>query len=106
MIRDFQTKAFNSRFAATINEFKYIDYEQIAKAYKLKYCKVESLKEMDKVRSFIRCKEPCFIELCFTEESDTNPQLGVDMFNQIPCLTEQDIKIIEEEILKCEDIIF
>lgn len=106
MIRDFQTKAFDSRFAATTDEFEGVDYEQIAKAYKLKYCKIKSLSELDEAKKLIRSKEPCFIELCFMQEADTNPKLGVDMFNQIPSLTEQDIKKIKEEILKCENIIF
>lgn len=106
MIRDFQTKAFESRFVGTMDEFQGIDYEQIAKAYKISYIKACSLEDLNEVKEFMNSKIPCFIELCFPEKTDTNPRLGMDMFNQIPSLTEQEIRIIEEEVAKCKNIIF
>lgn len=106
MIRDFQTKAFESRFAATVDELQEVDYENIAKAYKLKYCKISSLQELDTAVGMIRSKEPCFIELVFPEDSDTNPKLGTDMFNQFPRLSENEVGQIEKEAMDCGNIIF
>lgn len=105
MIRDFQSKAFNSRFAATIDEFNNIDYEQLARAYKLDYCKVSSVSELGTAIEMINKPKACFIELVFPNEVDTNPKLGIDMFNQLPEIEEEEKKKMEQEALACGNII-
>lgn len=104
MIRDFQSKAFNSRFAATIDEFNNIDYEQLARAYKLDYCKVSSVSELGTAIEMINKPKACFIELVFPSEVDTNPKLGIDMFNQLPAIGEEEKKKMEQEALACGNI--
>lgn len=104
MIRDFQSKAFNSRFAATIDEFNNIDYEQLARAYKLEYCKVSSASELGTAIEMINKPKACFIELVFPNEVDTNPKLGIDMFNQLPAIGEEEKKKMEQEALACGNI--
>ena len=106
MIRDFQTKAFDSRFSATIDEFTNIDYEQLARAYKLDYCKVTSVSELDTAIEMINKPKACFIELVFPNEVDTNPKLGMDMFNQLPAIGVEEKRKMEQEALACENITF
>lgn len=105
MIRDFQTKAFSSRFVGTIDILQKINYEDIARTYKLKYCKVEDVKALENAVEMIRDHEPCFIELIFPEESDTNPQLGSDMFSQLPMLSEEERVLMEQEAMLCGNTI-
>lgn len=100
MIRDFQTKVFNSRFIATVNELQEIDYELISKAYMINYCKVDSIENLKNAMELIQKPEPCFIELVFEQDDDTNPKLGTDMFNQIPLLSADEINKIDKEVLK------
>lgn len=105
MIRDFQTKAFDSRFVATVDELQDVNYKDIAKAYKLNYYKVESTDGINTAIDMINKPEPCFIELVFSEETDTNPKLGIDMFNQLPLLSVVEIKQMEQEALICGNTI-
>ena len=46
----------------------------------------------------------CFIELVFPSEVDTNPKLGIDMFNQLPAIGEEEKKKMEQEALACGNI--
>ena len=105
MIRDFQTKAFASRFAATVDLLEEIDYRKIADAYNLQYYRVTDKSELQNVMEIITSKEPCFVELQFKNEADTNPKLGMDMFKQLPLLSDDEIKQMEEEALECGNII-
>lgn len=105
MIRDFQTKAFASRFVGTVDELQDIDYGEIARAYKLNYCKVKSMDDIMAAIRMIHEPKPCFIELIFSEETDTMPKLGADMFNQLPLLSECEKKQMEQEALLCGNII-
>lgn len=101
MIRDYQTKAFNSRFVGTIDFLQEIDYREIAKAYKLDYCRASSREELHLIKDMLLSHSPCFVELSFSEETDTNPRLGADMFNQIPTLSDEEIFRMEKEALSC-----
>ena len=105
MIRDFQTKAFAGRFAATVDILQEIDYRKIAEAYHLEYCSVQSEEEMKSAAEMMHSSKPCFIELLFPEEADTNPKLGADMFTQIPLLSDEEIRQMEEEALVCGNIL-
>jgi len=105
MIRDFQTKAFSSRFAATVDLLENIDYRKIADAYNLPYYRVTDESELQKVTEILTAKEPCFVELQFKNDADTNPKLGMDMFKQLPLLSDDEIKQMEEEVLGCGSII-
>lgn len=101
MIRDYQTKAFDSRFAATVDILHGINYKKIAEAYGLKYFQVGNKEGLSLAADMLRSEEPCFIELLFTEEADTNPKLGFDMFSQLPLLSEEEIKKMDEEASMC-----
>lgn len=105
MIRDFQTKAFASRFVATVEELQDVNYKDIAKAYKLNYCMVDSIERLDNAIDLIQKQEPCFIELVFPEDTDSNPKLGIDMFRQLPLLQVDDYLKMEQEVLSCGNII-
>lgn len=105
MIRDFQTKAFDSNFFATVSEFNNIDYEKIAKAYNLNYLIVNSMSELGKAVEMINANEPCFVELRFDENVDTNPKLGSDLFKQLPLISDEEIEIMEKEVLTCGNTI-
>ena len=97
MIRDFQTKAFASRFAATVDLLQEVDYKKIADAYNLTYYKVTNELELLEITKVLKLKESCFIELQFRNEVNTNPELGLDMFKQNPLLSDEEIKLMEEE---------
>ena len=101
MIRDYQTKAFASRFAATVDLLQEIDYKKIAEAYNLPYYMVNNEDELGGVIEVLRTAEPCFIELRFSNETDTNPKIGTDMFKQLPLLQEKEMRQMEEEACKC-----
>lgn len=105
MIRDFQTKAFNSRFAGTVQFLSEIDYKKIAEAYGLNYYMVKKEDELTKLSALIKSEETCFIEMLFPLDVDTNPKLGKDMFCQLPLISEDDVKFMEMEALKCGDTI-
>ena len=47
MIRDFQTKAFNSSFVGTVNEFQNINYKAIAEAYNLSYKRITNESDVE-----------------------------------------------------------
>lgn len=105
MIRDFQTKAFDSRFAATIDLLQEIDYRKIAEAYGLKYYKAAKKSELIDIMDVLQSDRPCFVELQFQNEVNTNPKLGADMFKQFPLLSDEEVKCMEEEALECGNII-
>lgn len=97
MIRDYQTKAFSSRFNATVDEFADIDYAAIAKAYGYDYYRVLG-DDLSSIDSALSSKKPCFVEVLLPTDVDTNPKLGMDMFSQLPLLTESEILQIEKEV--------
>ncbi len=101
MIRDYQTKVFESRFTATVRELHGIDYKKIAEAYGLKYIKVEEKDGLEPAKEMLRSWEPCFIELVFPEDSDTCPKLGADMFEQFPRLSQKEKDRMVQEALEC-----
>ena len=105
MIRDFQTKALFSRFAATVDELQNVDYKGIADAYRLAYFKVSSNEELTMAECMLEKEAPCIIELVFPEDTDTNPKLGVDMFHQLPLLSDEQRIQIEEEVKFCDGLI-
>ena len=105
MIRDFQTKAFANRFAATVDILQEIDYRKIADAYHLEYCSVQNETGLQRAAEMMHSSKPCFIELLFAEHADTNPKLGTDMFTQTPLLSDEEIAQMEEEALLCGNII-
>lgn len=105
MIRDFQTKAFASRFVGTVDLLQYIDYAKLADAYHLAYYKIENENELEVCFEALKAKQPCFIELKYQEEVDTNPKLGADMFMQLPLLSDDQITLMEKEALQCGNTI-
>ncbi len=105
MIRDYQTKAFSSRFVATEDLLQKIDYNKIAVAYNLPFYKASNRKELDVIVDKLKTDEPCFVELQFHNEIDTNPKLGADMFSQLPHIPDEEIRQMDEEALQCGNII-
>lgn len=104
MIRDFQTKAFDSRFVATVDEFQAVNYADMATAYQLDYCRVTSMEGIRNVSALLNAQGPCLIEVLFPENMDTNPRLGRDMFAQLPILEDQALEHIGKEAFACENI--
>lgn len=105
MIRDFQTKAFDSKFEATVKEFQAVNYSDVAKAYQLDYFCISSMTELQEAYPLLNAPEACLIELRMPEDMDTIPKLGRDMFTQIPMLDNQALEQIEQEAFTCENII-
>lgn len=97
MIRDYQEKAFCKRYAATIDEFKEVDYQAIAKAYGVDYLQVRTISDMEAAVMELNTQCSNLIEINLDENSNTCPQLGTDMFSQLPLLTEGEWERIEEE---------
>lgn len=98
MIKNYQEKAFSRRYTGTETEFSNIDYSRIAKAYGLPYCKAEKTADLVIVKQLIKESTPCFIELYFPKQFFTNPEPSVDMFLQLPELTEDEKVFIEGNV--------
>ena len=105
MIRDYQSKAFASRYHATVDLLQDVDYEGLAKGYGLQYFRIDSPYRLDSAAELIRSAEPCFIELVFSEDATTYPQIGADMFAQLPLLSEHELNQIKQEAESCGSII-
>ena len=99
MIRDYQTKVFDSKFTATVEEFCNINYEKIAESYGIKYYRVDSDGDMENAKKVLLSKEPCLVELVYCQEENTNPMIGRDMFHQLPLLSEEEENAILQEAL-------
>ena len=106
MIRDYQTKAFNSNFAATVEEFKNIDYKALANAYKLPYFSISTISDLKKIKEQLVSLKPLFIEINLPEDVNTMPQLGRDMFTELPPLDESENILIKQEVSICENTIY
>ena len=89
----------------TVDLLEEIDYRKIADAYNLPFYRVTDESELQKIMEILTAKEPCFVELQFKNEADTSPKLGMDMFKQLPLLSDDEIKQMEEEALECGNII-
>lgn len=98
MIRDYQEKAFCARYAATIEEFRDIDYRAIAKAYHVDYMHVKTMSDVETAIDRLNSQRSGLIEIMLEERSNTIPLLGTGMFTQLPLLTRQEIEEIEEEV--------
>lgn len=98
MIRDYQEKVFCERYAATTDEFKDVDYQAIAKAYRVNYLRVKTMLDIEAAITELNSQRSSLIEIVLAEDSNTWPVLGTDMFNQLPLLTERDWEWIEKEV--------
>ena len=105
MIRDYQEKVFSSRFSASVQEFKSIDYRKLAAAYGVGYLQMRTYAQMENVCRMLSAKRPSLIEIVLDEDTNTVPQLGDDMFNQKPLLTLEEIEKVELEAKSCGNTI-
>jgi len=79
MIRHFQEMYFESNFVQTKNEYGYTtpNFEKIAKAYALRYIKINSIEEISKCENMLVDEKPCFIEISLTDTTYLYPKLAM-----------------------------
>lgn len=90
MIRHFQEMYLDSNFVQTKKDMGYItpDFEKIAKAYNLRYIKINSIKEVSKCVDTLADENPCFIEIDLADTTYVYPKLAVNkpIYDQDPSL--------------------
>ena len=76
MIRGFQEANFNKNYSQTTEGTGYSapEFESIAKAYKLKYIKIESERDFKNIESL--AQQPYVIEIKIESETHLNPNFG------------------------------
>ncbi|MCR5261555.1 MAG: thiamine pyrophosphate-binding protein [Candidatus Gastranaerophilales bacterium] len=74
MIRMLQENLFNDRYYASVDGFDAPDFEEIAKAYNLKYLKIEKVEDMNKTADIFNSDKPSIIELYIDYETLNNKE--------------------------------
>ena len=75
------------------------DYEALAKAYKIKYLKIDSVDQYELVRDFISTTEPTITELILPQKMKNYPEPGESIGTQVPFLSEEEYNTIQKEVL-------
>jgi len=84
MIRHFQEMYFESNYTQTKAETGYTNpnFINLAKAYGISHCKVESLEQLDEIKSYLNSETSAFIEISLEEDTYVFPKLAMGKLNQ------------------------
>lgn len=99
MIRGLQENLYENRNYVSIHGYSVPDYEALAKAYKIKYLKIDSVDQYELVRDFISTTEPTITELILPQKMKNYPEPGESIGTQVPFLSEEEYNTIQKEVL-------
>lgn len=90
MIRHFQEMYFDSHFVQTKKEYGYLtpEFEDLAKAYRIKYKRIEKMEDIESCKALIESDKPCFIEVGLSDTTYVFPKLamGKPIYDQEPLM--------------------
>lgn len=98
MIREYQEKAFEGRTFGSVEGYSTPDFGGLAAAYNMEYLAIKKVEDYSKVTSIISSGQPSLIEVCLLQYSYTNPIPGINIYKQLPELSEVELKILENEL--------
>ena len=75
LIRDIQKKYYDCRYVGSVTGFSTPDLEQLAKAYRLNYCKVSNISQLEEIFSSFSDLMPIIIEIVLDENTYVRPEL-------------------------------
>lgn len=98
MLRRLQENMFDKRYCVSVNGYSVPDYEQVAKAYGIKYFAVKTPEDYQRAGKFLSDKEPTFIEVFLPQEMINYPEPGETLEKQKPLLSDAECEQIRKEI--------
>lgn len=99
MIRRLQENIFDNRTSASIDGYSVPDYSSIAKAYGIKYLRIDSVEKYELARDFISNRMPTLIEVFLPQKMKNNPEPGTILDRQTPLLSDEEYDLIKKECL-------
>jgi acetolactate synthase-1/2/3 large subunit len=97
MIRRLQERIFDDRTAASVDGYSVPNYEAIAAAYGLRYCKIDSADQYGSARDFLNGPSPALMEVFLPQKIMNNPEPGAAIDLQTPLLSQEENRLIKEE---------
>lgn len=106
LIRDYQSKALESRYTGSVIGFGSPDYKLLADAYGFEYLLIHSTTEqqLEYIKTFFNSDSPCLIEVKLSKLSTAcpEPSYGLSIVEQSWRLPETELLRIEEEAYECK----
>ncbi len=99
MIRRLQERIFDNRTFASVSGYSVPNYSAIAKAYNIKYLRIESVDQYNLTKDFISDLEACIIEVMVPLNMQNNPEPGASIEMQTPLLSKDENELIRSECL-------
>ena len=97
MIRRLQEKMYDNRTFVSVSGYSTPDFGAVAKAYGIRYLRIETVAELQKLKDFLSPSGPCFIEVMFPTEMENDPEPGAVIDKQTPLLTDEEMAMIQKE---------
>lgn len=102
MIHSLQSKLFENRYCASIDDYSTPKWEAIAKAFDIRYLLIKNECCSDDMRRSLDDNEPIIIEVMVDETMSPNPDAGCDISSQIPLLGTDELKKINADLRSLE----
>ena len=98
MIRKTQEKLFNGKDFVSVEGYSAPDFAAIARAYGIRYMKVDSVEKYDELAGFMSCSHPTFTEVVLPMLMENVPEPGSCIEMQFPTLSNEEFQQIEHEL--------